>query len=171
MKSLIPWKKHHANELAVGRGNETPWDSFHRYMDQQFQSFLSELGMSDWNGWVPENVFNDDPCWVGFDVSETEDEIEIRAELPGVDEKDLSIVLDEDMLIISGEKKSEKTSKKRNMRQSELRYGSFRRVVPLPAGIDRDKVNATFKKGVLSLTIPRTEASRAARKTIPVHAA
>ncbi|MDF3130299.1 Hsp20/alpha crystallin family protein [Kiritimatiellaeota bacterium B1221] len=170
MKSLIPWKKHEERQVGFRKGANHTLDSFHRYVDEQFQSFLNEMDLSDGPGWMPSlNLESSFP--VGFEVSETDDAFEVRAELPGMDEKDISIVLDEERLTISGEKTEEGKRKKRNVHYNEIRYGAFHRSFPLPAGIDREQTRAEFKKGVLTLTLPRTAEAREQRKVIPIQTA
>jgi len=106
----------------------------------------------------------------GFEVSETDDEIRVKAELPGMDEKDIAVELEENMLVIRGERKAEKETKNRNYHVSEMSYGGYHRSIPLPARIDRDKAKAKFKRGVLTLTLPKTEKARAERRRIPISA-
>ncbi len=106
------------------------------------------------SGWMP--------LW---DVEEDDKEVRIRAEIPGIEEKDLSVTLENDILTIAGEKKEEKKEENRRYVVSERRFGSFHRSIRLPEGIDREKIEAGFKNGVLRVTIPRigtpeTSASR-----------
>jgi HSP20 family protein len=90
-----------------------------------------------------------------FDVSESEDGIEVTAELPGVESKDVDIVLANDILTIRGEKKVERDEKKANWHLTERSYGSFSRSIPLPYEPDAAKVEATFDKGVLHVRMPK----------------
>jgi len=105
---------------------------------------------------------------VGFEVSETDDEIRVKAELPGMDEKDIEISLDENVLTIRAERKDEHEEKKRKYQVSEMSYGSIQRSFPLDAPVDRDKVKAKLKRGVLMLTLPKTEQAKSERKKIPI---
>lgn len=107
----------------------------------------------------------------GFDfkpqaeVEETDNEIRLTVELAGLGDKDVAIELNGDLLTIKGEKKEEKTTKHGNQRYSERRFGSFERSMTVPAGTDKDKIAATFDKGLLRVTIPKTaEAKEAVRK-------
>jgi HSP20 family protein len=104
----------------------------------------------------------------GFELSETDDEIRVKAELPGMDEKDIQLSLEEGMLGIRCERREEKEKKKRNYHVSEMSYGSYNRHIPLPAQVDCEKTVAKFKHGVLTLTLPKTEKAKAERKRIPV---
>ncbi len=90
-----------------------------------------------------------------IDVSETAKAIKVRAELPGMDEKDVNITLDEDALTISGDKKEEHKEEDEQNYARETIYGSFQRVVPLSCKVDADHVSATFKRGVLKVNIPK----------------
>ncbi len=155
--NLIPWKK---KERAG-----TPWeqhDSFgllHRRMNDLFDHFFEETlvpsGMpvsgrgNTLNSLVPQ-----------VEVTETDDDLQVTAELPGLDEKDLSVTLENNTLTISGEKKQEKEEKKKNYRYSECSYGCIYRTVPLPVEVEDSGVQARFKKGVLSVTLPKKEKGR-----------
>ena len=155
---LIPWKK--SRELPVKRDADSPFETLHREIDRLFDSFNWGL---DW--------FNRRPVAVaGTEVSESDDEIVVKVELPGMDEKDIEVFLEDDMLVIRGERKEEKEDKKRNYYVSEISYGSFSRSIPLPAEVDSDKIKSKFKRGILTLTLPKTAEAISDRKRIPVNA-
>ncbi len=100
-----------------------------------------------------------------FDVSESDDALEVSAELPGLDEKDIEVSLENGLLTVKGEKKAESEQKGKNYHVTERRYGSFRRSFHLPDTVDEDKVQAKFDKGVLRVILPKVaEAKRKARK-------
>lgn len=103
-----------------------------------------------------------------LDVKETDKAIEVEAELPGVDEKDIQVTLDNDMLTIKGEKKAQKEESKKDYYMSERSYGSFLRSLQLPAGVDAGKVNATFSKGVLKVVLPKPAGAEVKAKKIDV---
>jgi HSP20 family protein len=105
------------------------------------------------------------------EVSETEKEVTVSAELPGLDEKDITVDLDEDTLTIRGEKKETHEKKNRRWYRSEVTYGTFERVIPLPAHVKGDKSKARFKKGVLTVSLPKLEDENTPRRTIKVEAA
>lgn len=90
------------------------------------------------------------------DVSETADQVAIKAEVPGMEAKDIDISLSGDVLTIKGEKKSEREEKKENYHLVERSYGSFSRSLKLPAAVDADKIEASYSQGVLSITCPKT---------------
>jgi len=98
------------------------------------------------------------------DVVETDKEIRVTVELPGLDEKDINVSLARDVLTISGEKKQAKKERRGNYYRAERSYGSFRRSIQLPTQVQADKVDAVFRKGVLSITLPKTEAAQKRKK-------
>jgi HSP20 family protein len=105
-----------------------------------------------------------------LDVFEKEGKLHINAELPGLQDRDIEIEVTDDVLTISGEKRDEREVKEDNFYRSERSYGSFRRQVALPPGVDTDNVEATFKEGVLQIAMPIKAATTSARK-IEVRAA
>lgn len=102
------------------------------------------------------------------DTAETDAAYEVTAELPGVAEKDVKITIDGDMLCIAGEKKAEREEKRKDMVVSERSYGSFRRAFTLPDNVAPDKISATFENGVLKVTLPKSAASPAKQREIPI---
>jgi HSP20 family protein len=95
-----------------------------------------------------------------LDFSESEDAYNVKVELPGVEEKDISITLADGNLEIKGEKKVEKEEKAELCYCSERRYGSFSRVVEIPSSVDAEKVTATFKNGILEVALPKKEEAK-----------
>jgi HSP20 family protein len=94
------------------------------------------------------------------EIHETENEIKLHIEVPGIDVKDLDVKVSEDAVAITGERKSEVKHEDKGMRRSEFRYGRFQRIIPLSTPIQNDKVQADFKNGVLSLVMPKSEAHK-----------
>lgn len=100
-----------------------------------------------------------------IDVSETDKEVLVTAEIPGATEKDVEVTLTKDSLTIHGEKKVEREEKKKNYYRMERSYGSFRRLIALPCEVDETKVEAVFQNGVLKVTLPKTaEVQKSTRK-------
>jgi HSP20 family protein len=99
-------------------------------------------------------------------VTETKDSLTITAELPGLEAKDVDVAISGDMLTIKGEKKQEKEEKDEHHHVVERTYGAFSRMVRLPAPVAADKIKATFKNGVLTVNLPKTEEAK--QKAIPV---
>jgi len=102
------------------------------------------------------------------DVKESEGEFTIRAELPGVEEKDIEVTVTGDSVTIKGEKNEEKEDKGESYYYMERSYGSFNRVIPLSAETDADKAQASFKNGVLNITIPKSQAAKAKGTKVPI---
>jgi HSP20 family protein len=100
------------------------------------------------------------------DVSETEDSITVNAELPGLSPEDVELHVENNYLVLRGEKKSEHEEKKKNSVHRECVYGGFSRAIPLPAEIQADKVTAKFKNGVLKVTLPKSEKAQTRRISI-----
>lgn len=163
LKELIPWKKP-SSELAVRQDAMlNPFEQFRREMDQMFNGFLSD--------WPVRSSLLDrrlGQFMPQIDVDETEKEVRVTAELPGMDEKEVEVTLTQGVLTIKGEKREEHEENKRDFHHSELRYGMFQRAIQLPADIDADKAKASFKKGVLRITLPKTAEAQSNRRRIPV---
>lgn len=155
--------------------NETSAAPAHRYidpfsamrteMDRVFESFLGRgsgrfptLARAEQSGAVVPSI----------DVRETETELVIEAELPGLDEKDVSVTLNNGVLTLKGEKKSEREEKKDDYHMMERSYGSFQRSFQVADAIDADKVEAAFEKGVLKVTLPKRPEAVKAEKRIPI---
>jgi HSP20 family protein len=103
-------------------------------------------------------------------VEETDKSIHVKAELPGMEEKDIEVSLTDDGLTISGEKKSEKEEKGKSFIRREMTYGSFSRTIGLSAPVEADKVKASFKNGILDIELPIPEKARRQAKKIDVKA-
>ncbi len=120
-----------------------------------FPSMLAEFQNSPFRGWESFPAVN---------VSETDKEIRVEAELPGLESGDVDISLERDVLVIRGEKKFQGEEKKESYHRIERSYGSFTRAVPLPAPVEAEGVKARFEKGVLRVTLPKAEPGKPARK-------
>ncbi len=141
LKSLIPVGRQRA---VAGGGN--PFLSLQQEIDRLFEDFTR--GFPAFGGMANVAV----PT---MDVAETDKEIEITAELPGLEEKDVQINVADNVLTIRGEKKAEKEQKDKNYRLVERSYGSFERSLELPKGIDLDGIKASIDKGVLKVVVPK----------------
>jgi HSP20 family protein len=106
--------------------------------------------------------------WPQVDVTETEKEIKVSAEIPGVEPKDIDVSVEDGMLTIKGEKKYEREETEKGQHRMERSYGSFERAIELPAEVDESKAKAEFKKGVLRLILPKRPGAPSRRKKIPV---
>lgn len=125
-------------------------------------SEMDDLVKKMWYGFPFHNLQEDmDIGWSPrLDVSETESRLEIVADLPGMEKKDISVSLEDDLLTIKGEKKEEKESKDKVYHTIERRSGSFYRAIRLPVEVEKDKVEALFKDGVLTLRLPKSKESK-----------
>ncbi|HXD98373.1 MAG TPA: Hsp20/alpha crystallin family protein [Candidatus Acidoferrum sp.] len=143
MRALTPW---------TGTGLKREMD---RLFDRFFESPWTELPAL--GEWTP-----------ALDVTEGKDALTVKAELPGVDIKDVGVSLEGDMLTIKGEKEQKKEEKDERQHRVERTWGAFMRSVRLPAPVDGGKVTATFKNGVITITLPKTPGAKGT--TIPVKA-
>ena len=128
--------------------------SLHDEMDDLFKDFFS-----DWEG----GPFWSRTSWPALDIAEDENEFTIKAEVPGCKAEDIDISVHGNILTISGEKKQEKEEKGKGYRHTERSYGSFRRDVNLASEVDSNKVEATYKDGILSIKLPKTEKTKAVK--------
>lgn len=102
------------------------------------------------------------------EVMESDESIHVSAELPGMNEKDINVTLKDDILILQGEKRSEKKKEDKGYYSSEFSYGSFYRAVPILAEVDADKVNAVYKNGILEVTLHKLEQNKQKAKRIQI---
>lgn len=141
-----------------------PFYNLQRNIDRMFDDFFNEFGNFGLSRFDGDRSFG--AFMPTVDVSETDTEIKVMAELPGLDEKDIDVSLAHNILTISGEKKAEKEQKGENYHRIERSYGSFSRSVTLPGEVDANKVDAKFKNGVLTITLPKTAQAQAKRITV-----
>ena len=150
-----------------------PLESLRREMDRLFDDF----GIGTWRSPFRGSFFDMDPfrrakaAFSGVpavDVTETERGYKVTAELPGMDEKNIEVKIANGMLMIKGEKQEEKEEEKQDYYVRERSFGSFERTFPVPDGVDLDKVDASFKKGVLTVTLPKTAEAQKEEKKITV---
>jgi HSP20 family protein len=125
----------------------------------------------DFTGRWPASRAGDGKYWPALDMTETNDAVDVTAELPGVDPKDVDITVSGDLLTIKGEKKSEKEVKEKDYYCAERSYGAFTRSLMLPFEIDAAKVEANFDKGVLKLHVGKPASAKKEVKKISVRAA
>lgn len=165
IRDLVPRIGHGREQMPVRRSDVDPFRGFQREMNRLFDDFFNDFPLAPRPG-------GRGLAAVGFsprvDVSETDKEVRVSAELPGMDEKDITVQMDDAAVTICGEKKDEKEEKGKNWHTREQSYGSFRRTIPLPASVAGEKANAKFKKGVLTITVPKKEEEQAQRKTIKI---
>lgn len=133
-----------------------------------FETTLSRFFDRDFAVHLPE--FFHQPAFPNVNVAETEAALEITAELPGMDEKDIDVQVMGNHLVISGERKWEKVKQSKEFHRVESEFGSFRRQIPLPGGLrlNPDDIHAKYKKGVLKISLPKLEPTPASK--IPIKA-
>ncbi|MDO8404734.1 MAG: Hsp20/alpha crystallin family protein [Pseudomonas sp.] len=150
-----------------------PLEKLRQQVDQLFSDFGHGRGLSPFS----RGLFDVEPLWSqeltvpslpAVDITEKDKSYEITAELPGMDQKNIEIKLSNGSLIIKGEKKEDKEEKRKGYHLSERHYGSFERVFSLPKGVDAEKIDASFSKGVLSISLPKKPDAMKADKVVPI---
>lgn len=162
LRSLLPIGR----ERALSRTEKYPLMDLHREIDRLFDDFsrgFPALGSAFGMGGQPSELMP------SVDVVEGDKDIEVTAELPGLEEKDVKINVADNVLTISGEKSASREDKDKNYRVVERSYGAFSRSMELPPGVNPDQIKASISKGVLTVTIPKPAPSQT--KTIPVKSA
>jgi len=124
-------------------------DTMRNEMDRLWDSFFEGRPKVRFGEWFPS-----------LDVAETKNDIVVKVELPGMDQKDIDVSLSDGHLVIKGEKKHEKEEKEENYHFIERRYGSFTRSVQLPKEVKRDKISASYKNGILKVVLPKSEEAK-----------
>ena len=143
MFDLMSWRKREGKDL-VGFKNELD-NLFNRFFDLDFP--------------ISREFFKEGEWVLRVDVSEGKKEITVKAEIPGCNAKDIDVSLEGQILTIKGEKKQEKEEKEENFHRVERSYGSFTRRMNLPAEVDQENIDASYKKGVLKLVFKKTKIS------------
>jgi len=147
MKTIIPWRRSHKDELR---------NRFDRVFDQFFQDPWGASGLMQAGSEPRRDLLFAPPV----EISENDKTITVRAELPGVDPEQVNVELMENVLVISGQKEEKREQKDGESTFSEFVFGSFRREIALPADVDPDSVKATFQKGVLHVELQKSQVSR-----------
>jgi len=150
MLSLIPWKR---NSSLAGGTWMLPLHPAAGDLNRLVNEYLDGFPAAS----ASDSALERD---VRVEVRETPDAVIVRAEVPGIDPKELDVRLEGDLLVLSGEKKEVRESDENDSFYSERRYGSFRRAVRLGMPIDAEKVRAEHKNGVVTITLPKAESSR-----------
>lgn len=145
----------------LARKNDHPIRSWQREMNKFFKKFNRDFDLSDdFQGWEEQ--------FPKLEVKDTDKNYLIKAEVPGLTEKDISVSLKDNTLVIEGERKTETKKEDKGHYFSEFNYGSFYRSVPLSDEVDQENIKATYKNGILSVELPKTNTSSHSEKKIPV---
>lgn len=167
IRDLLPWGNNNkGTQLTRQQGqDDSPILALQRDMNRIFDDFWQRFDrpFGALNGSWGANALH-------ADIAETDKAIEVSVELPGIDPKEVDVSLSDDILTIKGEKKSEREENKQGYYLSERSYGSFHRVIPLPSGVDTEKADASFKNGVLTVSLPKTPEAQSRVKKIEVKA-
>jgi HSP20 family protein len=167
---IVPWRWGGLRRLGEDRGFDTvrnEMEALHRSIDRLFADA--------WSGQRPPSLLSD--AWARgalvprLDVTEDAKAFHVTVELPGMTDKDVAVSVADRLLCIRGEKKEEAEQKDKEVFRQERAYGSFRRDIELPGDVDSGKIEATFKNGVLTIDLPKTQEAQARVKQIPVKAA
>jgi HSP20 family protein len=162
---LVPWKKNETSVPVRRRRDEDAFLDLRSQMNRLFDDFFERpFGLSPFLG--ESDLMSD--FAPRLDISETDKEINIAAELPGLEPEDIHISLDHNTLTISGEKRAEKEEKGKRFYRVERSYGSFHRSIPLPNEVNEDKIDAAFKRGVLKIKLPKTQVAQQQSKRIAI---
>jgi len=163
LKKLLPIK-HRATESLPARREDDEFLSLRREMNRLFDDFLGGFSLA------PSRLFESAEFMPRVNVTESDKDVVVSAELPGLDEKDLDISLARGVLTLKGEKKEEKEEKNQQYYHLERSYGSFLREIAIPDSVDTDKAKAAFAKGVLTVSMPKRPEAMQERKRISIKA-
>jgi HSP20 family protein len=162
IRDLIPFSR--GRDLAVRRGEDVnPFMTLHREMNRLFDDVFRRFDLAPFGS---DRFFDRAMGWPNIEVSETETEVKVTAELPGLEEKDVQVEFANGTLAIKGEKSSETEDRDRLF--SERYYGRFERRIPVE-DVDEDKVSAAFKNGVLTVTMPKAPQAQSRVKRIAIN--
>jgi len=163
VRDLIPWNRGNRAPSVYRGGDLDPFQLLHRNVDRLFDEALRGFDVPSAFG----QMMTRNGTWPTVEVAENEKEIRVIAEVPGLEEKDIEVMLDDGVLTLRGERKSETEDKDRQF--SERYYGRFERRLALGHEIEEDKVAATFKNGVLMVVLPKTAKAQASAKRIAIN--
>jgi HSP20 family protein len=163
MRDLIPWGRNQQTTPSRYRDEGDPFMTLHREMNRLFDDVFRGFDMAPFGG-VSRMA-----SWPHVEVVDNDKDVRISAELPGLEDKDVEVLIGDGVLTIRGEKKSAIEDKERAF--SERTYGRFERRIPLAWEVEEDKIEASFKNGVLTVTLPKSAESRSEVKRIAVNRA
>lgn len=170
IRDLIPWKREDTS-VPVKAVEDQSLASLQRSMNSLFDDFFEDpfgaplSRFSRLTDSLNDSMSRFTPA---MDLTENEKAYELTLELPGMDEEDIQVTLEDDLLTISGEKRSEREEKGKQSHYVERSYGSFSRSLRVPAGVDQSAIEASVKKGVLHLTLPKLPEAQTRTKQIKI---
>lgn len=164
IRDLVPWNRGETRAPSLYRDEERdPFMSLHREMNRLFDDVFRGFGARP-PAFGGASSFGGG--WPSVEISDGEKEVRVTAEVPGLEEKDIEVLLEDGVLTLKGEKRSETEDK--DKRFSERFYGRFERRIPLGFEVEDDKVSADFRNGVLSVILPKTERAQAKARRIAI---
>ncbi len=158
VRDLIPWGRNGSAPVPSYGESQHPFLALHREMNRLFDDAFRGFGGN--GALFPAEAIPK------MELGETEKEMRVSVEIPGVEEKDIEVTLADGTLVIRGEKTSETRDDERQF--SEIHYGRFERRIPMDWEVNPDEVKASFKNGVLTITVPKSEKARQSYKRIPI---
>ncbi|MGZ2433100.1 Hsp20/alpha crystallin family protein [Rhizobium sp. BK327] len=165
VRDLIPWGRNNGNQVpnVLRDDDRDPFLSLHREVNRLFDDVFRGFGTS-----LPSlgSSFALSAGWPSVEIADTDKEIKVTAEVPGLEERDIEVLLNDGVLTLKGEKRSETEDKDRQF--TERYYGRFERRIPLGVEVKDDQVDARFKNGVLTVTLPKSEKAQSQVKRIAI---
>ncbi len=159
LKDLIPWKRHQEEQESTEM--KYPLHRFHWDINRMLDDIM--------DSWSNNTLGGDSFMSPRVDLSETKKCLTVTADMPGMDEDDIDVSLENNFLVIRGQKNTEKENQGHNYYHMERSFGSFYRTIPLPCEVDENKVKADYKRGVLTITLPKLKGEQRQSKKIEVH--
>lgn len=161
-QDLTPWRR--SGLSPYGRD---PFATFRQQMDRLFDDFFTPVA-GEGRAFATPGGAGASSIQPSIDVDETEQAYTVTAELPGIAEQDVELNLADNALTISGEKRSERNEEQGGRRYSERTFGRFSRTIPFPSEVDADRVEAAYRHGVLTVTLPKNEKARDKSRKIQI---
>lgn len=162
VSDMIPWGRGGAKAPSIREADWSPYLSLHREMNRLFDDVFRGFDARP----AAFGSFSSSAGWPSVEISETDKQVRVTAEVPGMNEKDIEVLLEDGVLTLRGEKRSEIEDKERHF--SERFYGHFERRVPVGHEVQDDKVDASFKDGILTVTLPKSAQAQSKVKRIAV---
>jgi HSP20 family protein len=161
IRELVPWRnREREHELSRRGESHDPFTALESQMRRYFDDFFEGFDLAPFG----KGGLHEAGLTPKVDVAETYDAVHVTADLPGMSENDIEVTLSDGHLHIRGEKHAEKEDKDKNYHRIERSYGSFQRSIALPAEVDSQKVDASFKNGVLSVVLPKVATASGGKK-------